>query len=69
MYHVYVDDNPKRSVEEKLRGILALFQERYGRAAGIVLVHPEQVIVMPSVLVVSDGPAIVRKDQFWVALS
>lgn len=70
MFIEYMDDNPKRSLEDKLRGILALHRERYGEP-GLILCHPSQVVSLPAVVILScEGQrGIVRKDTWWVGLS
>lgn len=71
MYQCYFDDNPKRRIEDKITGALAAYREKYGVDARIVLTHPEQTIIHPSVLVVtgeSQG-CIVRLNHIWLGLS
>lgn len=71
MFLMYFDDNPKRTTEEKIQGAMAAYKARYGVDARMVLCHPEQLIVHPSVLVVtgeSQGIPI-RMNNFWMGIN
>lgn len=71
MYLHWYDDNPKRSLEEKIAGALAAYREKFGTGATIVLCHPEQCIHRADVLIVSgESQGIpVRLNNFLVSRS
>lgn len=71
MYQWYFDDNPKRSLAEKLTGIIRLYTERYGTKPGIILTHPDQAIQRSDCLIVTGDSqgVVVRKDNFLAGLN
>lgn len=71
MYLIWFDDS-KKPVEEKIARALAHYQQRVGRSATVVLVHPSQVARVPCVVVRSCEEApragVVQPNTFWLGV-
>lgn len=67
MYLGWFDDNPKKSVEVKIREGIAAYTERFKTQPTIVFMHKPDMIDYPGVEVRSE--TYIRKHNFWIGMA
>lgn len=66
LYMMWFDDNPKKSVSDKVREGAAAYEQRFHHAPLVVCVSPTQAIITTP-LQVQPLPTI-QKDNFWFGM-
>lgn len=59
----WFDDNPKKSVETKVKEGIAAYTERFNAQPTVVLMHQPDMIAYPEIEVRTE--AYIRKHNFW----